>query len=321
MSAIGLDIGHSAVKVAAGGSHTLFPTAAFPAVELSVEEAARAAKAETVRVNGQDYFVGQTALVHSGGRVLEGLADNWIETPEHIALLIAGYRRGLDALEGDEDPILMLGLPSRLHKAQQKRLQELAIMHLSIPQSQVRVLPQPLAAFMSLILDEHGDTRPDRDLTQERWGVIDIGYYTTDYGLIQGGQWSHAGARSSAGANVVAEQLQQRLAAQHAFTFPLRACEEMLRIKRAKLYGKTLDVSDDVDVICDQFARQVIEGAAQVLAENLPQLDGILVAGGGADLVFPAMKKEWPHALIAPTPRFSIAEGLRRYGLLLLKRD
>lgn len=46
--AIGLDIGHSAVKVAFGRA-LLFPTAAIPAIDLSIDGAAEAAQDDTVR--------------------------------------------------------------------------------------------------------------------------------------------------------------------------------------------------------------------------------------------------------------------------------
>ncbi len=70
-AAIGLDIGHSAVKVAVSDSkgkrHFLtIPTAVCQAIKISYEaEAERAAK-ETVKVGSIDYFIGDTALVQGG---------------------------------------------------------------------------------------------------------------------------------------------------------------------------------------------------------------------------------------------------------------
>jgi len=315
--AIGLDIGHSAVKISAGGKHLLFPTAACPAANLAVEEAARSAASDTVRVNGQDYFVGQTALIHTAGRLLDGLSDDWMEMPEHLALMVAGYQRGRAELELESDPMLVMGLPSRLHAKQHQRLRELAVMHLSVPMDRIRVVPQPIGAFMALALTQDGDAGTDRDITNEQWGVIDIGYYTTDFGLILGGIWSEAGARSIQGANTVASALRERLNADHGTQIALRTADEVLRSKSVKLYGKSIDVTKHVAECCDAFARQIVEAAIQVFADGLPALDGILIAGGGADLVFPRLKGAFDHAVCAPLPRFSVADGLRRYGQLI----
>lgn len=318
---IGLDIGHSAVKVSAGGKHLIFPSAACPAVGLSVEESARAAAADTVRVKGQDYFVGNTALIHTNGKLLEGLSDDWLETPEHLALMIAGYRLGRAEIEADDQPMVVLGLPSRLHKAQHQRLRELAVMNLSIPEDRVRVVPQPVGAYMGMALDSAGEPVGDRDISTEKWGVIDIGFYTTDYGLLYGGVWSDAGARSIAGANKVAEALRDRVNAANGTQISLRTADEVLRSRFLKLYGKSIDVSNDVKQVCESFARQIVEGAISTFGDSLATLDGILVAGGGADLVFPLLKKAFDHAECIDTPRFSVAEGLRRYGLLLQRQS
>jgi plasmid segregation protein ParM len=313
---IGLDIGHSAVKIAAGNNRQMFPTAACPAANLAVDEAAKAAKADTVRLNGKDYFVGQTALIHTAGRLLDGLSDDWIETPEHLALMIAGYHRAKASID-DENPLLVMGLPSRLHARQHQRLRELAVMHLHIPLDRVRVVPQPVGAFMGLALDEQGQPVANRSIDTERWGVIDVGYYTTDFGLLIGGIWSHAGARSIAGANTVADALRERIANEHKTTISLRAADEALRTGTLRLYGRTIDVSDHARDASSNFARQIIEGAVNTFGETLPSLDGILIAGGGADLVFPHLQKEFPHAVCAETPRFAIAEGLRRFGIFI----
>ena len=47
-------------------------------------------------------------------------------------------------------------------------------------------------------------------------------------------------------------------------------------------------------------------------------MDGIIVAGGGAYLVGPSLKAKYPNAEILPQPRFAVAEGYARFGLLTL---
>lgn len=315
MEVIGLDIGHSAVKIAAGEKRIMFPTAATPAVQLGLEEAQASAKADLARVKGKDFFVGDTALIHTNGALLDGLRDDWIETDEHAALLVSGYQRGL-AATGDADSMLVLGLPSRLHNRQATRLGDLAAMLLQMDRSKVVVVPQPLGAYMSAVLDAKGEPLPGREVVGERWGVIDVGYYTADFGLIESGVWSAAGAESASGANAMAAEMRHRIAADHGVTMPLRDADATLRTRAAKLFGKVVDLGKHVDEVSENYARTLIEGAISVFGPRLASLDGIIVAGGAAGLVHPHIKATWAHAIAADEPRYTVAEGMRRYGLM-----
>lgn len=315
MEVIGLDIGHSAVKIAAGDKRIMFPTAATLAMPLAMEEAQASSKADLARVRGKDYFVGDTALIHTNGALLDGLRDDWIETDEHAALLVSGYQRGL-AATGDADSMLVLGLPSRLHHRQSTRLGDLAAMLLQIDRAKVIVVPQPLGAYMNAVLDAKGEPKKGRDIVGERWGVIDVGYYTADYGLIESGVWSAAGAESANGANTMASDMRHRITESHGITLPLRDCDATLRTRSVKIYGKVIDLGEHVDAVAEAYAKTLIEGAISVFGPRLAALDGIIVAGGAAALVHPHIKAVWPHAIAAEHPRYTVAEGMRRYGLM-----
>lgn len=315
MEVIGLDIGHSAVKVSAGGKQMIFPTAATLAVELGMDEAAQQAKADLVNVDGHDFFVGDTALIHTNGNLLDGLRDDWIETREHIALLVSGYQRG-KAATGEDDIHLVVGLPSRLHLSQHVRLRELAAMHLQIEPARVSVLPQPLGAFMATVLGDDGAPIADRNPGDERWGVIDIGYYTADFGLIENGVWSAAGAKSHQGANQMAEMIRIGVLEKTGVNLPLRDADKVLRTRATKLYGKVIDLSELVDNVAQTYSNAIVEHAINVFGQRLPSLDGIIIAGGAAELIHRNLKREWKHAITTKASRFTVAEGMRRYGLM-----
>jgi len=315
MSVIGLDVGRSAVKVAVEGQHLIFPTAACPAIEVSQKESAAAAAADTVLIDGERYFVGQTALIHTAGRVPEALSDGWLESKEHAALLKSAYDRACAIAGHEKAPTVVLGLPSRLLRTQQERLIELARMHLRLDSKQVLVLPQPLGAFFAAKLDDNGYPL-EQSPQGSTWGIVDIGYFTADYGLISDGTWSTAGEKSSPGANVMAQDLREAIIREHGVQLQLRVCDEILRARATKIMGKPTDLGALVDEVVARYARGVIEIGEQVFGPTLPTLDGVLIAGGGADLVIPHVKKAWPHSHSVSEPRFAVAEGMRRYGLL-----
>jgi plasmid segregation protein ParM len=313
-NSIGLDVGRSAVKLSYGDEQVTFPTAAIPAVSLSVD--GDSAKGDTVRVGSNHYFVGDTAMIHSNGRVLEGLNDDWIATDEHSALLVAGYQRAIKGL-GRTDVNVVLGLPSRLHAAQKERLREVAAATLLVGKENIHVLPQPLAAYFTRVFNRDG-TPMEGATDDEKWFVIDIGFYTTDFGMVEKGIWSAAGQESMAGTYVAAGKLKRLIAAKHGIDVSTRVCEEILRTKSIRDQGKVLDLSDLVEEAVTDVARSIIDGAIQVFGTGpIRSAHGIFIAGGGSALMFEAIKAIWPHAVCAENPRLAVSEGMRRYGLAL----
>jgi plasmid segregation protein ParM len=311
--AIGLDIGHSAVKVAAM-TPFLFPTAAIPALDLAVDTASDSARSDTVQVGNQSYFVGETAVIHSGGRAIDGLSDNWIDTDEHHALLIAGYTKARRQ-RVTNDATLALGLPSRLYSAQKERLRTTAARLLTLPTDRVIVLPQPMAAFYTRLLDADG-VPACKGEENGKWIIIDVGYYTTDFGCIDREIWSVAGQESMAGTYIAAQQLKRLIADRYGLDLTVRDAERALRTKRLLDQGETIDVTELVAQSAETAAKSIIDGAIRVFGSGtLRGANGIFVAGGGAALLFDAIKATWKHATCATNPRFAVAEGLRRCAL------
>lgn len=310
---IGLDIGHSAVKVAAAESF-LFPTAAIPAVDLSVAAADVAAKSDTVWVGSRRFFVGDTAVIQSGGRVLNGLSDDWIDSDEHHALLLAGYQKAMRQM-GASQASIALGLPSRLYAAQKERLRTRASTLLGIPQDAIAIVPQPMAAFYNSLLTADG-VPSNQGADESKWFIIDIGYYTTDFGCIDHGVWSAAGQESMAGTHVAAQHIRRLIADRYGLDLSTRDAEQVLRTKTIRDQGEVIGVTAIVEQATGAVAKAIIDGAIQVFgAGAIRGAAGIYVAGGGSALIFDAVKRTWRHAMCAANPRFAVAEGLRRCAL------
>lgn len=312
--AIGLDIGHSAVKISIG-ERFMFPTAVMPAVDLSVD--ANSANSDTVTTAKGRFFVGETAMIHSGGRVLDGLKDDWVKGDEYHALLHAGYQKAIQRLgSGDrDDNILVMGLPSRLHASQKGSLKAAAADELHLPKSRLFVLPQPLAAFYRMVFDDRG-IPTNSGTNGERWYIIDIGYYTTDFGCVDHGVWAARGQASTAGTHVAAQNMKHMIESEFSLETSIRDAEKMLRTGTMRDHGEVIDVSGYVQRAVQPVAMDIIDKAVQVFgASQIRSAHGILVAGGGASLLGDALKTSWRHARQDAEPRFAVAEGLRRFGL------
>lgn len=306
---IGLDVGHSAVKVAHASGRILFPTAVIPAFEIHDEVAAARARRDTFKVDGKNYFVGETAVLQGRMNSTPGLFENWVDTPEHSALLLAGYRRAVDA-GAQEDALVVLGLPASLFARQRDKLREHASRLLG---TQVMVMSQPFGPYSELMLDERGQLKSSHALETESWAVIEVGYFTTDFTMIQGGVWIEEKTTSCGGVRLATERLQRTLSIKGTQA-TLLECEDILRTRKMLSYGQYIDMSREVGDAMLPLAAEIMDTANRLFASDARRLNGIIITGGGSDLVFQHLKGQWPNAVQPKDPRFSVAEGMRRQG-------
>jgi len=320
MDVIALDIGRSTVKIAVPEKQLILPTAVIPAVDagrLEVGDSAEEAKRDTVELDGKLYFIGETAKKQAKTREPEGLFKDWIETQEHKAILKGAYLRAIREC-GAKETMVMLGLPSDHFYDQKDRLAEVAAMTLQLPLSQIKVVPQAFGAYMALMLDKNAAAAKGRSPGGESWGVIDIGFYTTDFGILDRGSWLTFASESVSGTHKAGEHL-TKLAA--AYDIRRGEADDVLRAQSTRHNGKVVDLSKECELACDTLADEILRTAKGVFGDRLPRFDGILVAGGGAEVVFQSIKKHLPHAETIPNARLAIAEGMRRYGLGLVQRS
>jgi len=96
--------------------------------------------------------------------------------------------------------------------------------------------------------------------------------------------------------------------------------EEMLRTKRMKDMGRVVDLSKEVEDSVNEIVTLVEDESNRLMKDKVRRLDGILVAGGGAPLVIEKFTEKWPHSVLSENPRFSVSEGMRRFGEADLRR-
>jgi hypothetical protein len=88
---------------------------------------------------------------------------------------------------------------------------------------------------------------------------------------------------------------------------------DVLRRRRAKYYGEPLDLSDVIQDVLAAMAEQVISEATQIW-HGAAALNVILVTGGGALLLAPAIKAHFRHAHVVDDPIFANALGFWRFA-------
>ena len=319
---IGLDLGRSALKMVAcwsnasglNRSRLSFPSAVAPARRLVGDEEARAAQAETVVIDGQAYFIGRTASLQAGDRMQGGFHDQWLFTPEHAALLKGALDKAAAAgVPNAHSAELVVGLAGRSFVPSNDDY--LAALRRHLPHASTTVFPQPLGPFFQLLLDEQG-CEARQELMTQKWIVVEIGQFTTDFALLVEGSAIEERYASANGMRRVAEQLGREIAMSKGITnLTMPELTETLRTGTIEVMGSQVPVGDELQRAAHPLVQEILEAGSVVMGDYVRRANSILVAGGGAPLMYPLLAKEWKHAVLAEDPRFSVAEGFARAGL------
>lgn len=314
---VGLDVGYSAVKAIAGGRRVTFPSVV--GTSNRARFSLNGANADSIVLTEPAHvLVGAGAVMKS--RHLKRREDRgWTESAEWYHLALAAFTElttatvvelrvvaGLPvAFYADKDSVRdrLLGE----HKAQRegRRAQSLRVMD-------CRVIPQPFGALLAAALDDRGRIA-NQDIATGAVGVIDVGGKTTNLLSVNRlSEISRETASVSAGAWDVARAVRDYLT-DHCPDLEQRDHQTMDAIiaRRVKYFGEPVDLGAVVDSALAPLAEQVIAEATQ-LWSGAAGLDVILVTGGGALLLGPAIKAHFRHARVVSDPVFANALGFWR---------
>lgn len=312
-SAIAFDIGHSTVKVAAAGKKFMFPSVAVAALRISDKAESQIAEREKVIFNGKQWFFGETALLQGGLNWATGLSDDWIYQPEHSVLFLGALKKlEQDRIELPE--MIVLGLPVQALKSDKPHKEKL-IQQISdlVPNIEIKVIPQPFGAFSNITFDPSGRPAADNLIHMISWAIVDVGFYTTDFILMNRGHWIEMASDSCPGMSIAAEHLMHLLAEKN-IKIDMADADAALQKKALTYFGKVIDIKSEVAESLSIASSKIIDTAERYFAPYVSKLNGILVAGGGASAVLEGLHAKWPHVVLAEDSRMSVAEGMRRYG-------
>lgn len=311
MTCVGLDVGHSSVKVAWRGKdgevkHLTFPSVAVPAMTITDRTAAEQAKADTVTVGDRDYFIGETAIHEVGALKVAGLHHRWLDMPEFQAL-VQGAINKVMADAGKIDSVTT-GLPAAVFREKQSQMRNIVA---SCTEAEVRVFTEPNGVAMKYQIDENG--KPIKEASRSI-GVIAIGRYTTDFMAMLGGRWVEEAAGSAGGMSRAATLLMKRLKDQGFGESDYLDADDALWKGTIQYYGKESDVTPLVKAAMQILNSEIFDAVSTRFGDTGRKLEKILVAGGGAPLLFDYLKPYFPQAMLVDEPRMAVAEGFRRYG-------
>jgi len=330
-TSIGIDLGHSSVKVAVKTNQgplkeatEIFPTVVRNWCHIADVPTAKKALTDTVEVDGRKFFVGITAVRQGQAETFTGQNRSWVNTIQHDALLVGAWQRALKILEKNnlDTPkrvVLVLGLPASYYMEQRKHLrsrtEELIRPLLSVGQTlEVFIQSQSRAPFACVSISASGQPTGAGGDT-ESWGVVEIGHFTTDFTFHDRGQEVESASSSASGAHTIYEEVASHFK-QRGYLSDFESVTDAIQKKSLKVYGKDVDVSDVVNPAITQFANYILDEVRTRFGEKAQRMDGIIIAGGGAAIVGKEIQEKFPNAIIPESARYAVAEGYSRIGLL-----
>ncbi|RME59561.1 ParM/StbA family protein [Candidatus Parcubacteria bacterium] len=329
MNVVAIDLGHSAVKMTfdskdGGVTREIFPAAACPNFEFSMGEKDERAQFETVEVDGAKFLVGNTALVQCAEKIEDTLKQNWVKTPGHAALLKMA-KKIADTHLDDQPRAYVLGLPVKDMADQRSILAEVSSTHLEGEEDKTFVLPQPLGVFYAYSINSNFE--PEEEKSEGSWAIVDIGYYSTDFVIVSEGTPVESTADSCDGIRLAVERLKTLLEDRYGIRRSMVAVEKILRRGYATDKGKKIDITKELEEVGELMAERIVDALNKAIpSERIDEANGVLVAGGGTNLIFDHIQSRLPHSFKVEDERtdldhngsrYLVSEGYYRFGKLL----
>jgi plasmid segregation protein ParM len=272
-----------------------------------------------IRINGKAWYYGDDARMQSPFTLSPRARSRDPETML-VLMLAAMTRAGVT----DGTVRMVTGLPVDWYSDRHDLTQALRGIHNyyiddtphRIEVANLLVVPQPFGSFVTVVTDPSGALTDQNNLAREKVGVIDVGMHTTDLVLVDGMRYREPLSGSLPIAMARTYELIQRYVEQNTgYQITLQEAEAAAQTGKIQERGEKRGVIDLVMQAKDQVAKKIVGYASTLWDSEERTIAAVLVTGGGAETVFPAIKDAFPQARLLDEPQMSNAEGFYRYGL------
>ena len=325
MTVIGLDVGYSNLKIAVGAAGEapqliVRPAGAAPLDRLGERfGSGHRQDAIVVDIDGEPWAAAVEPMRLEGWQ--RSLHEDYADTPAYRALVTA-------ALVLANRPVvdrLVTGLP--VAQAQDPRRREALRRALlgrqvtergAVEVADVRIVPQPVGAFVDLLWADLGADTLAR-IEEGTVLVLDAGFYSFDWAVIVAGELRRGASGTSLEAmSVLLECAAGRIAEQHGGRAQPLALEGALRQGREHLLvlGKRVPLPPVLARAAKEIGGVALEALRQALRREATNVDLVLMAGGGGALYGPSVAALFPGAEVrlARDPVGANARGFFLYG-------
>ncbi|MBU2767990.1 ParM/StbA family protein [Acidithiobacillus ferrivorans] len=290
--ATGIDIGRSGVKIVhAGKQLPIMPAVACPHFPIDDPDEVKRAERDTVALqDGKRWFTGETAVVQ--GDTTPGVFAEWDQTDEYEALVAASIAK----VSTGEALRIVAGVPSEAGQSVKEYVHALFTRHAPTG-SRIKIVAQPAGALFSAAAD-------NRHLLESTIVVVDVGRYSTDMAVAKNGRAVQGAYKSLPGVRLAVDALAAAVRPLVSGTPTFERLEDALRTGTLRHAMTTTDIAEQVAAAREKLNSEVGRALNAMSASLRGQLDGVVLAGGGAGFI----KFDVP-TVMAPQGRYAVAMG------------
>lgn len=294
MDVIGIDVGFGFTKASNGQENVIFKSLIGEQADIQFQtefEDLSQDKNLHIKIEDEPYFVGDLAEKQS--TVREFTLDQSKLIANHLKVLAL---TATSACAGDNVSLhVVSGLPVTYFKRDSKKFRDQLtgthnlttynrsgksaskIVHIA----SVKLVPQPMGSFFNLLMDSTGHI-VNRQLTKQKVGIVDIGFRTTDFIILDRFRYIERGSATvdtgiSKCFTAIASKLRQR----SGVTVELYRLYEAVRSGSIRIKGKEYTISTLRDKVYAHYAGSIADDINR-LWESEWDLDAIILTGGGA---------------------------------------
>jgi plasmid segregation protein ParM len=294
MRAIGIDVGFGFTKATVGNEHVIFKSLLGDSNDIQFRSTfgdSSLSKNLHVSIGDKSYFIGDFAEQQSSVRQFTLDQDKLLtEYVKVLALTSAGL-----CSDSDTSFNVVSGLPVGYLKRDYKRFTDIISGHHAVvfhtPDGEkitkkifinkVKMMPQPLGSVFNLIMDENGKIS-DQDMTRKKIGVVDIGFRTTDFTIINNMQYVERGSTTmdtgiSKSFSVIANKLRK----ESGVNVEIYRLFNAIETGSIKIRGKEYNITNLRDKVFAHSAGAIATDINRLWAEDW-DIDLIVLTGGGA---------------------------------------
>lgn len=339
LSAVAIDVGYGNLKVMAaqqGGDVDTADAFLLPIGAAPIEHAPRLANG-LPQLHG-----GEEVLLPDGRRWVGGIDPTYLSgfarqtheeypsTDEYLALYLAGLAK-LEALGHRTIDVLVTGVPcSQFVGPRRQQVKDVIIsrfkgVHVlggnrTVEVRNAFVVAQPMGSYTGF-LSEHPVPVKAGERDTRTVLVIDVGFYSVDWVLMQSGGMRDGSAGSSRTAtSTILDAAAQAISAAHGGV-PLsvekldgafKSGEEILRLGAIQVPFRAF-----IDAAAGEKARIAMSKIASAMRLTEDVVDHVLLAGGAAMLFHAAAKRAFPASVVTITANPVMANARGYLGMAL----
>ena len=303
MEYLGVDVGFGYTKAYDGDRSVIFKSIIGDAAEIQFQSGfSEGGELENLHltIDDKEYYVGDMAEKQSNVREFTLDQNTLLENSAKVMALTA---LALFTSQGSREFSVVTGLPIRYFKQYRTRYvnmlegQHKVITHYhgesqekTIDIRKVRVLPQPFGSVFKLLMNNHGRI-VDKDVARQKFGIIDIGFRTTDYSITDRLRYIERGSRTTdTGISKAFSLISRKILEQSGINVELFRLFEPVKKGRIRIRGKEFSLADLREEVMRQLSTAIVSDMERLWVDDWDVEFVLLTGGGSADLA-PILEK------------------------------